>query len=484
MFWKICKLNSVYVKSGMAYKIIKRKTKYGIQLSIVNHIAGKSKYIKTIGTAKNEAQLVELHEKASYQINSLEGNLWSILNNEKASPDPIRLSGYKVDKTLLSALYTSLGAHFDSVIQNPISKLFRDLCILRITDPRSKKESVEQLKELFDLQYSLDQIYYLKTKLKDSKDIITKQIVQALSGGEFHLVFYDVTTVYFESFSEDDLRRCGFSKDNKFNQPQLVIGLLVNVHGIPLDYEVYSGNKFEGHTFIPSIQNFIRKYSIGELTVVADAAMMSKITFLELRDAGLKYIIGARLGNLKSQIFNKLIENFKKIDNETVRMDDLVVHYSAARARKDRFDRLKQIEKAKRQMNKPLKKNLKFLTKKSVDNYEMNFEMIHKAEALEGLKGYYTNLNLPNISIVQTYSNLWKIEYNFRVTKTDLALRPIYHYKEDGIKLHLLICFVALAISRKIEIEHHCSIKRFVHEKSKEKEIHFRSLSTNQEFIL
>jgi transposase len=165
-------------------------------------------------------------------------------------------------------------------------------------------------------------------------------------------------------------------------------------------------------------------------------------------------------------------------------MDDLVVHYSATRARKDRSDRLKQIEKAKRFMLKPLKKNLKFLIKKGFDNFEMNLEMIRKAEALEGLKGYYTNLNIPNNNIVETYSNLWKIEYNFRVTKSDLALRPIYHYKEDGIKLHLLICFVALAVSRKIEIEHHCSIKRFVHDKSKEKEVHFRNLSTNQVFIV
>jgi transposase len=468
----------------MAYKVIKRKTKYGTQLSIVNHVAGKSIYIKTIGTAKDATQLVELHSKATLQINSLEGNLWSILNNEKASAEPIRLKGHRVEKTLLNVLYTSLGAHFDSVIQDPICKLFRDLCILRITNPLSKKESVEQLKELFDLEYSLDQIYYLKKKLKESKDILTKQIVQALSGGDFHLVFYDVTTVYFESFTEDDLRKCGFSKDNKFNQPQLVIGLLVNIHGIPLDYEVYPGNKFEGHTFIPSIKSFIQKYSIGELTVVADAAMMSKITFQELKDAGLKYIIGARLGNLKSHTFIKLIEKFKKINNETIRMDDLVVHYSATRARKDRSDRLKQIEKAKRFMLKPLKKNLKFLIKKGFDNFEMNMDMIRKAEALEGLKGYYTNLNIPNNNIVETYSNLWKIEYNFRVTKSDLALRPIYHYKEDGIKLHLLICFVALAVSRKIEIEHHCSIKRFVHDKSKEKEVHFRNLSTNQVFIV
>lgn len=468
----------------MAYKVVKRKTKYGTQLSIVNHITGKSKYIKTIGTAKDTTQLIELHSKASLQINSLEGNLWSTLNNEKVSAEPIRLNGYKVEKTLLNVLYTNLGTQFDSVITNPICKLFRDLCILRITNPRSKKESVEQLKELFDLEYSLDQIYYLKKKLKESKDIITKQIVQALSGGDFRLVFYDVTTVYFESFTEDDLRKCGFSKDNKFNQPQLVIGLLVNVHGVPLDYEVYPGNKFEGHTFIPTIKSFIKKYSIGELTVVADAAMMSKITFQELQDADLKYIIGARLGNLKLNTFNTLIENFKKINNETIRMDDLVVHYSPIRARKDRSDRLKQIEKAKRLMLKPLKKNLKFLTKKGSDNYEMNSQMIRKAEALEGLKGYYTNLKIPNLAVVETYSNLWKIEYNFRVTKSDLALRPIYHYKEDGIKLHLLICFVALAISRKIEIEHHCSIKKFVHEKSKEKEVHFRNLSTNQVFIV
>ena len=467
----------------MAYKIVKRKTKHGIQVSIVLHKDSKSSFVKTVGTAKDEFQLNTLLLEAYSKIDSLEGNLWSTLNTNQ-DLKPIKLEGYKVEKMICRKLYSELSKHFDFVISNPVNPLFRDLCILRITDPKSKKESVELLKDLFDLDYSLDQIYYLKTLMKDSKDLITTQVVRSLSQNMFSLVFYDVTTVYFESFTEDDLRKCGFSKDNKFNQPQLIIGLLVNIQGIPLDYELYEGNTFEGHTFIPSIKHFVDKYSIKDLTVVADAAMMSKVTFKELEDSNLKYVIGARLANLESSILQSINTNFIKSENNTIRIKKLVVHYSLTRARKDRSDRLKQIERAEKRLSKPTNKSVKFLKKLSKDEYVMNTELITKSEQLEGLKGYYTNLELSDLEIVSIYSNLWKIEHNFRITKTDLALRPIFHFKEEGIKFHLLICFVALAISRKIEIEYKCSIKRYVQGLIKEREVTFKNLSTNQSYII
>ena len=174
---------------------------------------------------------------------------------------------------------------------------------------------------------------------------------------DFSLVFYDVTTLYFESFEEDELRQCGFSKDNKFNQPQIVLGLLVNVEGFPLGYQIFEGKKFEGHTLIPIILKFKRKHKIEKLTVVADAAMISDENIKALTKAGLDYIVGARVAKLSLKDIEGVNKKLFGYDGLTMRMQtkygDLICEFSQKRYAKDKQEMEKQIARAEKYLKNP-----------------------------------------------------------------------------------------------------------------------------------
>ncbi len=233
---------------------------------------------------------------------------------------------------------------------------------------------------------------------------------------DFAIVFYDVTTLYFETFKADDFRKTGFSKGNKSNQPQIVVGLVVNKEGFPVAYELFPGNTFEGHTLIPIIKDFKKKHNIKNLTVVADAAMIST----------------DNIDNLKTA---------------------------------DKYEMDKQIAKAKEILQSPRKsKKVKFIKTTEAKN-ELNSELINKTNTLLGIKGYHTNLDEKTFSnelVTERYHQLYKIEQAFRISKHDLKTRPIFHFKEDPIRLHVLICFMALSVPKYIEIETNMSIHAFL----------------------
>ena len=485
----------------MSFSIAKCKTKYGTQIRIVNHFQYKTKYIKTIGTSKDPLTLNMHLIQAQQYIDNLENNFWAEpsfsldLKNPADKINPTVLENFTPLKAIHSNAYNKIAKIFDVLFADiDLPVLFKNLCILRVIAPSSKREAVNLLEELFNLRYSLDQIYYLKNTLPNLKAKIVNSVMTyavGTLGVDFKLIFYDVTTLYFESFTEDDLKKCGFSKDNKFNQPQIVIGLLVDKSGFPLSYEIYEGNKFEGHTFIPTIKNYITQFGIQNITVVADAAMMSRMNFADLDEANLKYIIGARVSNLSIKLITEISKTLNSVPDKTYSVDYeghlLVTHYSEIRARKDNSDRQKQLTKAQiilLEKKKSVVRTPKFIKKLSEDEYEINQALLEKAEKLEGIKGYHTNLDLPSIEIVKMYANLWKIEQNFRVAKTDLEIRPIYHWKEKGIKFHILLNYVALAISRLIEQKEGMSIKSYVKQIMRKQEFFIRKLDTNEIFVI
>jgi transposase len=287
-------------------------------------------------------------------------------------------------------------------------------------------------------------------------------------------LFYDVTTLYFEAFKEDELRKNGFSKDNKSQQPQVLVALMVTKEGFPVAYEVFSGSTFEGHTIIPVVKKFISKHNVKEFTIVADAAMISTENMEALRENGVNYIVGARLGNVSNELMAAIDKGLTRADDNSIRIKTengyLICSYSSSRYRKDKYEMEKQIEKARYMINNPSKnKKLKF-TKSSGQNIELNQKLIDKTRKLLGVKGYYTNLEedvVDNKTIIERYHELYKIEQAFRISKSDLQTRPIFHYKEEPIKLHLLICFMALIVSKHIELQINKSVKRFIHEGKK-----------------
>ena len=295
-------------------------------------------------------------------------------------------------------------------------------------------------------------------------------------GFNFSLVFYDLTTLYFESFETDELRKIGFSKDNKASNPQIMIGLLVNDLGFPISYQVFSGNKFEGHTLMPSILHLKKKYKIKQMTVVADSAMISDKNVEFLKSEKLDYIVAARTANLPIQTIEEIAKQLNQKDEATIRMattskGDLICSFSDKRYRKEKREMEKQLAKAEFILKTPsaaeIIKRTKFLKGKKL-GYELNQELIRKTTLLLGIKGYYSNCsNLADQEIIKHYKNLWQVEKSFRISKSDLKARPIFHNKQQAIEVHILICFMALALAKYIEIKTKKSIRSVVKELKK-----------------
>lgn len=353
------------------------------------------------------------------------------------------------------------------------SPLLCDLALMRIVEPSSKLRAVTLMERYFGVSHSERTVYRTLPKLMEKKPGAEKIAVafakDALSS-DLSLVLYDVTTLYFETFEGDELRVPGFSKDNKSQQPQIVVGLLVTRDGFPLGYEVFKGNTFEGHTMLPVLESFAKAHGVATPTVVADAAMISRENVAKLKERGFSYIVGARLANCSPAIIEKVAALLDRKDGATTRIatehGDLVVGFSAKRERKDKHEMDKQIAKAKELVAKGEPgKRAKFVTKaEGEERYALNDALMEKTKLLLGVKGYYTNVpeaTLSNADIIVRYHDLWNVEASFRIAKSDLATRPIFHRKEDAVRAHLLVCFVALALGRYCEKATGLSVRAF-----------------------
>lgn len=353
-----------------------------------------------------------------------------------------------------------------------VDALLNDLVVIRIFEPASKLRSIELMESYFGIRHRRQRFYESARRWLNLKESIEKQTLgfaRKQYGFDFSLLFYDVTTLYFETFTEDELRKNGFSKDNKPQQPQIVVALMVTPEGFPVGYEVFSGSTFEGHTLIPVIKSFIKKHQVEHFTVVADAAMISTENVAALRAEKINYIVGARLGNVAAGLLALIDAKLPRTDGSTIRLQTdngyLICSFSKRRYNKDKYEMGKQLERAKSLLNQPSKvRRVKYL-KSGDSNMILNEKLIEKTTKLLGIKGYYTDIDeavADNATIISRYHDLYKIEQAFRVSKHDLETRPVFHFKEEPIQLHILICFMALAVSKHIEIAGSISIRAFL----------------------
>jgi transposase len=352
--------------------------------------------------------------------------------------------------------------------------MLNDLVTIRVIEPASKLRSIELIETYFGTKHRRQSFYEAAPKWLALKEEVEQQTVRFAEkefNFDYTLMFYDVTTLYFETFEADELRKPGFSKDNKFQQPQIVVALMVTKEGFPIAYEIFPGNTFEGHTIIPVIQSFIKKHRIKNFTVVADAAMISAENIQNLKEAKVHYIVGGRLGNLPTETLQQIDQKLIREDGRTIRLNTdkgfLVCSYSQKRFKKDNYEMEKQIEKAKDIITYPSKSKKTKFVKAEQQKMVLNENLITKTKLLLGLKGYYTDLEentADNKTIIERYHDLYKIEQAFRLSKNDLQTRPIFHFKEDPIKLHALICFMALAVSKYIELKTDTSLRAFLTE--------------------
>ena len=476
------------------YKI--REVKYSsnsVSIQVYHIVNRKRVIVRHIGTAKNQNQKTDLlHlatdyiEKASKQFQLFES---------KHSDNILHL-----DQTQFIGVYYGFLYEFISKLIIKIgfdklnSILLLDLVIMRMMEPASKVRSIELLEQYFGIKHRRQQ-YYESAKdwllLKSKVESITLNFAKKHYDFTYDILFYDVTTLYFETFQEDELRRNGFSKDNKSQQPQIVVALMVNKEGFPITYEVFSGNTFEGHTIIPVVKKFIHTNAVKNFTIVADAAMISTQNISHLIENNINYIVGARLGNLPQKTIDEIDTKMQREDGKSMRIKTengyLVCSYSSTRYRKDKYEMERQITKAQYIIENPSKsKNMKF-TASNGKKLELNQKLIQKTKKLLGIKGYCTNLEesqVNNNTIIERYHELYKIEQAFRISKNDLQTRPIFHYKEEPIKLHLLICFIALVLSKHIELQTGLSINKVINEAKKITDARIINKITNKELKL
>ena len=361
------------------------------------------------------------------------------------------------------------GRIFDRIGFDAIGEaLFRHLTVARLVYPTSKLKTIDYLDRYQGIQLSVDSIYRFMDKLNHRYQnevgaIAYRYTQQRL--GEISVVFYDMTTLYFEAEDEDDLRRIGFSKDGKFQHPQIMLGLLVGQEGLPIGYEIYEGNTFEGHTLLPALRRIEAKYGLGKPIVVADAALLSQDNVENLRQEGYPFILASRIKNESEAVKTQILGKAKGLPDGggfvLSKRDGcrLVITYSQTRARKDSANRKKGVEKLREQLRtgRLTKERInnrgynKFLTIHGKATVTIDEDKIKKDIAWDGLKGYLTNTSLSIQKVTDTYTHLWQIERAFRISKTDLRVRPIYHYLRRRIEAHVCIAFAAYTIYKELE---------------------------------
>lgn len=445
------------------------KTKSGATAIQVGYYRGKLfKLKKHIGSAKELERIVELKNIAYEYIRTHSPQLR--LNFNPQSEEILYKRGIKVKTAYLREAYDYLSAVYERIgfckVDNNYLKHFS---LMRVLEPASKIKSIELLNKYFGITYRKTTAFRELLKLQSMKaQTINTAVTYAKKnlGFDFSLVFYDVTTLYFEAKKDDEFRLSGFSKDNKINQPQILVGLLVEKIGFPIYFNLFAGNTFEGKTLIPFILEIKNKLGIGQFTIVADAGMLSKENLEKLETNNLNYIVASRVKTLSLIEAKNIALKLKRKNSKTLRVDNIIYEYSAKRAVKDKVDNDKQIEKASYYLANPGKvfKRSKFI-KSSTSSFRLNEEAIEKYRILEGIKGYRTNIkNLKDKLLIERYKDLWRVEQSFRITKSDLEARPIFHRKKLAIEYHILIVFVALCMIKVIEMEKKQSIKKVTDE--------------------
>ena len=428
-------------------------------MQVVLYAGHSAKIVKHIGSARDDIErdllihkAKEWIEKYTRQPNLFPGQKQNVLIVDRSECVKVTHDfGYQFFKSCLGECQLT-----------HLPPLLLDLAIIRLIEPASKQRSLELLSRYFEIKYS-QRIYRTIPRLISWKADIEQQaygVVRRLFKEQFYYVLYDVTTLYFESFKPDELKTQGFSKDNKSQQPQIVIGLLVTQAGFPLAYDVFAGNTFEGNTMLPVVEGFIARHPDTKPIIVADAAMLDDDRLAELREKGISYIVGARLANNDLGTVKKIHSALDSVNGAITRLNsrhgDLICDFSVKRHKKELNDLNKLVQKAEDLVAKQSSGvKAKFIKRVSKEKIVLNTALIEKRRLLLGIKGYCTDLSeaqLPAQQVIERYHHLWRVEQSFRMSKYDLEARPIYHQKEDAIKSHVLICFLALIIEKYLEL--------------------------------
>lgn len=470
----------------MGVFVRKVKTASGATAVQIAHTRrGVQKIIEHIGSAHTEAEVAALVQVAKNKIagDQQEFDLQIPVPTDRPIPASapagpvVTGSSSQLLWDVLEDAYARIGF---SAIGNDT---FRQLVLARLVEPTSKADTIRVLEEIGVPAPSLRTIWRtlascIEQDWRDTACRAAYAFAAAKAGPTgLSVVLYDVTTLYFEATDEDELRKVGMSKERRVD-PQIVVGLLVDRDGFPLEIHCFEGNKAETLTLIPVLKSFQHRHRTRDLVVVADAGMLSAANLNALEDAGFSFIVGSRITKAPYDLashFERHGNNFK--DGQTLesvrsmgvgakaRDRRVVYHYSFKREKRDNYTLNKQIEKAEKVANgqRPLKRDrfVKLAGKKP----GVNWTLVERARQLLGLKGYVSNISpevLDGPAVVAAYHSLWQVEKSFRMAKSDIRARPMFHHQRDSIEAHLTVVFCALAVARHLQDVTEVSIKKLV----------------------
>ena len=438
-----------------------------ISIQIIDKSTGRYRVVKTVGSSKDPAKIKALLEEARHQMDALQGQT-SLNFDVNKEQDLIELFFSGLQQIELVGPELVLGKLFDEIGFSAIKDdLFRHLVIGRLCYPVSKLKTADYLFKYKGIAIDVERIYRYLDKLhkkqKDRVQQISYTHTLKVLAGNISVVFYDVTTLYFEIEQPDELRKTGFSKEGKHQHPQILLGLLLSVDGYPLAYDIFEGNKYEGHTMMPVIESFKEKYGLGKLVVVADAGLLSNDNIALLQNQQYEYILGARIKNEKLGVQKQILAlGLESGQCAEIRKDEntrLIVSYSACRAKRDEFNRQRGLQKLEKAVakGKLSKQNInnrgynKYLKLEGELSICIDYDKWEEDKKWDGLKGYLTNTSLTKDEVIEQYGNLWKIEKAFRISKTDLRIRPVYHRLQHRIEAHICIAFCAYKIYKELD---------------------------------
>ena len=440
-----------------------------ISIQIIKKENRKSVLVKTIGSSSKPEEIELLFEKGKRWIKDYKGelDLFDERSSELTQESAVDYLVSNIENILINGTQLLVEKVYNSIGFNVLGDdILKHLVAARLSQPLSKSGTVAYLKAYFDEDIHYQKIYRYMDKLyKTRQEEIQKISVEhtrKILGDSIGLLFYDVTTLYFETDQSDDLREKGFSKDGKAAQPQVVLGLLVSRDGYPLSYSIFNGSQYEGRTMIPIVDDFIQKFKLEDFVIVADSGLMNKSNLALLEASGYKYILGGRVKNGTNKQKEWVLSLTKEegvFHERREKSQRIIIGYSEKRAKKDNYNREKGINRLKKefgngkvtkdQVNK--KGYNKFLELKNDVEVHINQEKIKEDEKWDGLKSYITNTDLPAQKVYEQYCGLWVIERAFRVTKGRIELRPMFHFSPRRIEAHVTICFVAYKVYKELE---------------------------------
>jgi hypothetical protein len=465
-------------------------------VQIVHSQRRGSRDIEHIGSAHTDADLELLKAVARQRLAAGQGELDLRLPDSPANAG----AALPITSSRMGHLLDALAQGY-AVLGFPVAtgrdEVFKALVLARIIEPTSKLDS---LRVLAEAGWDPPSYRTVKRRLRvyagadDPADTdgtgsnpaagaggrwrarLARACAEHVGLGPATLLLYDVTTLYFETDDGDGFREPGFSKERRL-EPQITVGLLTDAAGFPLMVHAFEGNRAETTTMLPVLRAFLDAHGLADVTVVADAGMVSEANKRAIEQAGLSFILGARIPDLPYVIAewrdahpdteipdgHVFVQPWPAGPGDKRRDHTFFYQYRADRARRTLRGIDQQITKAENAVaGKTAIKRNRYVRLTGVTK-TVNRTLEAKNRALAGIKGYVTNLPDPDPEqVIGAYSRLLQVEKSFRMSKTDLAARPIYHHTRESIEAHLTIVFAALAVSRWIENTTGWSIKRFV----------------------